>query len=245
MSEAHENLENFLDEGMDRFLRYRWEFLRRNEDYQKDYKEVERAFRENDYNLDDYWILLPPSLPVEICSKWDINQPVDPSRSYDEYYFDALRSEALETFHSSISPNWDDPVRGVNALDFFRFKGLEAQEIHDELTKEFLETKKCMLEINLRHSKARIIEAVKQYIDDKQSLLETEDALKKHDKYSSRKHYDNYDHYLAVYDLREAGSSWSELKKALRMNGILTAQVQTARAYHKTAEKLVKEGFSL
>lgn len=239
MSEAHENLENFLDEGMDRFLKYRWEFLRRNEDYQRDYKEVERVFSENDYSLDDYWIVLPSSIPVEICSKWDINQPVDPSRSYDEYYFEALKSEALETFHSRISPTWDDPVRGVNALDFFRFKGLEPDEIEDELMKEFLKTKKCMIEINLRHSKTRIIEAVKQLIDEKQSLLESEDTLTKEDKYSSKKRYDNYDNYLAVYDLRKEGKSWSKIQRAMDLNSI-----QTARDYYKAAERLVKEGFT-
>ena len=233
------------DEGQDQFLKYRWEFLRRNEYYQKDYQEVERVFRENEYSLDHYWIVLPSSLPVEICSKWDINHPVDPSRSYDEYYFEALRSEALETLHSRLAPTWDDPIREVGAFDFFRFKDLDPEEIEDELMKEFLETKKCMIEINLRHSKTKIIEAVKKHIDEKQSLLEQENALKKDDKYSSKKRYDNYDYYLAVYDLKEAGRSWSQVREALRVNGIESAEIQTARDYYKAASKYVKDGLPL
>jgi hypothetical protein len=43
-------------ESQDQFLKYRWEFLRRNEDYQNDYKEVERVFHKNDWSLDHYWI---------------------------------------------------------------------------------------------------------------------------------------------------------------------------------------------
>jgi hypothetical protein len=217
--------------------------LRRNEGYRKDYKEVEKFFRENDLNLDHYWIILP-RVPVEICSKWDINHPVDPSRSYDEYYFEALRSEALDSLHSKLAPTWDDPIGEVGALDFSRFKGLEPDEIEDELMKEFLETKKCMIEINLRHSKTKIIEAVKQHIDDKQSLLEHKGALEKDDKYSSKKRYDNYDYYLAVYDLKNAGRSWSQVREALRMNEIGSAEIQTARDYYKAAKKLVSEGLS-
>jgi hypothetical protein len=230
--------------GQDQFLKYRWEFLRRNEDYQKDYEEVERVFRENEYSLDHYWIVLPSSLPVEICSKWDLNHPVDPSRSYDEYYFEALRSEARETLHSRISPTWDDPVREIGFGVFRRLRDLDPEEIDDKLMKEFLETKKCMIEINLRHSKTKIIEAVKQLIDDKLSLLEHEGALGKDDKYSSKKHYENYDYYLAVYDLKESGRSWSQVREALRVNGIKTAEIQTARDYYKAAERLVSEGLS-
>ena len=111
-----------------------------------------------------------------------------------------------------------------------------AEEIEDELMKEFLETKKCAIEINLRYSKARIIEAVKKLIDDKHSLLEAESTLTKEDKYSSKKRYDNYDYYLAVYDLRKAGRSWSQVREALRMNEIGSAEIQTARDYYKAAK---------
>ena len=243
MSEANEGLDDFLDEGMDKFLKYRWEFLRRNEGYRKDYKEVEKFFRENDLNLDHYWIILP-RVPVDICTKWDLNHPVDPSRSYDEYYLEALRSEAVDSLHGKLAPTRDDPVSKVGALDFFRFKGLEPEAIEDELMKEFLKTKKYMIEINLRHSKTKIIEAVKQLIDDKLSLLEHEGALEKDDKYSSKKRYDNYDYYLAVYDLKEAGRSWSQVREALRVKGIKTAEIQTARDYYKAAKKLVTMGLS-
>ncbi len=112
------------NEGQDQFLKYRWEFLRRNEGYRKDYEEVEKFFRENDCSLDHYWIA-PISVPTDICSKWDINHPVDPSRSYDEYYFEAFSNKALDSLHGKLAPTWDDPIGEVGAFDFFRFKGLE------------------------------------------------------------------------------------------------------------------------
>ncbi|MEE9122012.1 MAG: DUF6499 domain-containing protein [Syntrophobacteria bacterium] len=225
-------------ESQDQFLKYRWEFLRRNEDYQNDYKEVERVFHKNDCSLDHYWIA-SISVPTDICAKWDINHPVDPSRSYDEYYFEALSNKALDSLHGKLALTRDDPIHEVGALDFFRFKGLEPEAIEEELMKEFLETKKCMIEINLRHSKTKIIDAVKQHIDAKQSLLEQEGALEKDDKYSSKKRYDNYDYYLAVYDLRKQGTSWSKIQKAMDLNSI-----QTARDYYKAAKKLIDTGLS-
>jgi hypothetical protein len=249
MSVAHESLDDFLDEGMDKFLRYRWEFLRRNNDYKKHYQEMESFFRENDLSLNDYATVVYISainIPfTDICLKWDIRRPFDPNRSYDEYYFEALRHKDVDTLHGLLAPTTDDPVCEAIALDFVGFEGLDLEEIDGRLTNKFLETKKCMIEINLKYSKARIIEAVKQLIDDRQSFLERKNALTKEDKYSTKKRYENYDYYLAVYDLKKAGKSCSQTRKALHMNGIESAEIQTAMDYYKAAKKLVKEGFSL
>jgi len=244
MSVAHESLDDFLDEGMDRFLKYRWEFLRRNDEYQQDYQEIERVFRENDCSLDHYSIA-PISVPTNICSKWDVNHPVDPSVSYDEYYFEALKNEAIDFLHWRLAPFSDDRVRELGSKDFARYKDLDPDEISEKLLQKFLEDKKQIIEINLRYSKAKLLEAIKQEIDTLQTLLEYEGALKKEDRYGSKLHYDNFDYYLAVYDLKEAGRSWTQVREALRVNGIKAAEIHTARDYYKAAKGLVEEGLSI
>jgi hypothetical protein len=50
-------------------------------------------------------------------------------------------------------------------------------------------------------------------------------------------HYDNFDDYLKVYDLRQEGKSWSKTKELLNLNS-----VQSARNYYRAACERIEKG---
>ena len=60
---------------------------------------------------------------------------------------------------------------------------------------------------------------------------------KRKQKYQKKYHFDNYDDYLKVYDLREQGVSWAKIYKKLDLNN-----VDTARNHYKAACKIIDRG---
>ena len=67
-----------------------------------------------------------------------------------------------------------------------------------------------------------------------------EELKERKKKFSRKMHYNNFDDYLAVYDLRKEGTSWSKIQKAMDLNS-----KQTARDYYKAASKYVEDGLPL
>lgn len=63
---------------------------------------------------------------------------------------------------------------------------------------------------------------------------------KKQKQYEPKYHFDNFDLYLQVYDLRKEGKSWAEIKKRLNLNS-----VQTARNHHRSACEVIEKGIDL
>ncbi len=53
-------------------------------------------------------------------------------------------------------------------------------------------------------------------------------------------HFDNFDYYLKVYDLRIRKISWKKIKEELKLNSI-----QTARNYYKAACELIEKGIDI
>jgi hypothetical protein len=82
-------------------------------------------------------------------------------------------------------------------------------------------------------------------IDDENLQKEFEeiyaDRLKERkEKYESKYHFDNYDLYLQVHDLRQEGKSWSKIANELNLNS-----VQTARNHYNAARELIDKGIEL
>jgi len=63
---------------------------------------------------------------------------------------------------------------------------------------------------------------------------------KRNHKYSKKYHFENFDDYLKVYDLRQEGMSWAKIKNTLKLNS-----VQTARNHYNAACELIKKGIDL
>lgn len=58
--------------------------------------------------------------------------------------------------------------------------------------------------------------------------------------YRKKYHFDNFDDYLNVYDLREEGVSWAKIASKLGLNS-----VQTARNHYKAACEIIDQGVDL
>ena len=58
--------------------------------------------------------------------------------------------------------------------------------------------------------------------------------------YKKKYHFDNFDEYLKVYDLREKDVSWAKITSKLGLNS-----VQTARNHYKAACEMINKGVDL
>ena len=58
--------------------------------------------------------------------------------------------------------------------------------------------------------------------------------------YEKKYHFDNFDLYLQVYDLKQEGISWAKIKSTLDLNS-----AQTARNHHNAACELIEKGIEL
>lgn len=67
-----------------------------------------------------------------------------------------------------------------------------------------------------------------------------EHVRKKKQQYEPKYHFDNYDQYLKVYDLKKSGLNWYQIVDKLKLNDI-----QTARNYYNTARKLIERGITI
>ncbi|MGB7031986.1 MAG: hypothetical protein WBF29_11145 [Syntrophobacteria bacterium] len=86
-------------------VKYRWEFLRRNEQFIQDWRELQIVLREKreDFKFENHvqWntvmnfnginvSMLSPQRQVlkpeerKFCEKWNISEPVDPKKRYEE-----------------------------------------------------------------------------------------------------------------------------------------------------------------
>lgn len=59
-------------------------------------------------------------------------------------------------------------------------------------------------------------------------------------KYLQKYHFENFDLYLQIFDLREDGESWKKITSTLKLNDI-----QTARNHYKSACKMIEKGITL
>ena len=59
-------------------------------------------------------------------------------------------------------------------------------------------------------------------------------------RYKHKRHFDNFDVYLQVYDLRQEGKSWNDIYRSMGLNSL-----QTARDHCNSAENLINKGVKL
>ncbi|MBW2645547.1 MAG: hypothetical protein JRE23_05100 [Deltaproteobacteria bacterium] len=67
-----------------------------------------------------------------------------------------------------------------------------------------------------------------------------QDLKKRQRKYRKKYHFDNFDTYLQVYDLKQEGKSWAKITSTLNLNS-----VQTARNHYNAACEMIEKGVDL
>jgi hypothetical protein len=132
------------------------------------------------------------------------------------------------------------PFTIIDGWDFDYDEDFVHQHISDRLTK----TGKLTVMINLNYSKKRLIDDFKTLIKGWKILYEdalsTPELKKRKKKYQKKYHFDNFDLYLQVYDLRQKEMSWSKIATELNLNSW-----QTSRNHYNAACELIEKGIDL
>jgi len=293
-----------LSDDQTKYARYKWEFLRRNPGYIKDWENLTNVLGEK---YGDFWSSPTGEMPkeeIEFCKKWKIACQLPPENSYDDY-----------TTHIEERHPIPDEEEEVNGIDFdslpsvVNIKSLWGFDLHrimfDRLFPEFIHLRPFTVEdgweyehddefrlmrrfsdkvaknglltikIDLNHSKNRLINDFKGFIDEWKKMYEAAfinfryqrfceereirghpiddeglqkefegiyvDRLKERkEKYEKKYHFDNFDLYLQVYDLRQEVRSWSKITSELNLNSI-----QTARNHYNSACEIIEKGVEL
>lgn len=208
-----------IDEEDFLIAKYKWEFVRRNKFYRRDYKNIwlpvlkknstRKALRVSRYFQRKYGLFEPrsPYLPSPECKKgrgknfaW-----LFPS---DAVWCKDLLCDALPKNRKRIKKGFD--------------------KIH--------------LEIDMRFPKERIMKSVEETINNCLAILP-----KKYKDVNSRKRFSQYEGYLKIFDLRNKGCSWNQLaekfyKNDIDRNELNYAKRKAKRDYERCA-KLVESGF--
>ena len=178
-------------------LKYRWEFLRRNKEYQKDYRYITINLKVADIIRNQY----PKHLVNEalsILSKWDLLNPIPPGLSFNAL----LESDKkLKSFH----------MDSLFVNDF----AIDMYDSPDSLSQKDLYIKGSLVRIyvNMRFPKEKILDEFELLVDKWQKPLKK--MMKKvfHDKPEKRLQINQYEKYLKVYDSHRKGMSMSQLAK--------------------------------
>ena len=167
-----------------------------------------------------------------------------PYWSYDDLYYREKLGIPSENpplgIHRLISPVYGLSVRELTHYDFNRIKQHEPEDVMIILWEEREYDGKLKLEIDLFNSKYKLLKIIDNLIAEHQSIMKKkhgEDFERMQAAGLRKPRYNNFDNYLAVYDLRKEGRSSNVISQALGLNG-----PYMVRDYFNAASKLVKKG---
>ena len=272
--------------------KYKWEFLRRNKRYVRDFREFQKFLKQNEDITPETWRFKRKQ--DQFCQKWKLGFPLNPEMNYENYLKyscdpdlpdgeedlnfapgDRVLSKGLDVHRlmfELLNPTVFFSVP-IKVKDGWAYKH-DGDTFHRYIPDRIAETGKLKIEIDLNFSKNRLIKEFKILLDEWKTLYEDaymkklfrffckernihsfpiEENFKKEfekiyrknlnmkkSKYEKKYHFDNFDDYLKVYDLKKEGKSWAEIAKSLKLNS-----VQTARNHYKAACGIAAEGIDL
>lgn len=230
---------------------YKWEFLRRNPEYRKDYgqfmEDFGSWFREHGYwynqkvrwkpaELRFFLGAIAPQAKI-ICERWQIREPLPPlckfkgsgSRYYNRYSEVLLPTDCSK---EEAGLGWDLPQYTRSDLK----KGLpESTAARYGPDPDYL----VELQFDLRQSLRSLLRDAEGRIKSRKSKYDL-----KHSQPTAahRRRLDRYAMYLRVWDLRKSGAKFDYIG-ALLFSGELRAAAQRAVDSFKRAEQLINGGY--
>ncbi len=178
-------------------LRYRWEFLRRNKEYQRDYVYITDTLKVTDIIRNKYPEPLVHKV-FKILSKWDLLNPIPP-----QLPFCALlkNDKKLKSFH-------------IDSLSVKEF-AIDLYDSPDSLSPEKLYINGSMVKmyVDMKFPKEKILDEFELLVDKWQKPLKK--MIKKvfRDEPEKRLQINQYEKYLKVYDGHRKGMSLAKLAK--------------------------------
>jgi hypothetical protein len=123
----------------------------------------------------------------------------------------------------------------------------EWKELYEDANKKFLYRKfrekkeeaetLTSAEIMRREFDPKLNQEYKKKLRQEFEKIYKKELRERQRKYEKKYHFDNFDTYLKVYDLRKQGATWGEIMSTLCLNSI-----QTARNHYRSACELIDKG---
>lgn len=220
-----------------KYAKYKWELLRRNKKYINEWSKLDKVLKKT------YGAWRPPDgspTPEEAAfsKKWRITDPIPPFNSFDDFiqplegspYKIAMQGIMFsrlfpETYHK----------RPITIPDQWK---LEDGHFINQAKNRVAQSGNLTIAIDLSCSKKKLMDDFKILLNEWKDIYKP--VSKKQKTPHTTYHFDNFDVYLQVYDLRKKRKSWSTIQKALGLNSI-----QTARNHNQSALKIIDEGIDL
>lgn len=142
-----------LSEDQIKYARYKWEFLRRNPEYIKDWKKLDEA-------LEEFWLADRVGSPpgeimikdeIEFCKKWKIACQLPPENSYEDYttHIEERHPIPVEESKDENSIDFDPLVFEVDEWSLTKWSklGIDLHRImFDRLFPEIIHSRPFMVE---------------------------------------------------------------------------------------------------
>ena len=250
---------------------FQWEFLRRNEDYQKDYAAFEARFgewfRENGYwwsrrgptySRQAWFFFCTQIAPIakEICKRWGVSDPFDPSWIFDTA---GIRNErgsrvSMPLFTSSDDhQEWDleavDPALFPTEEEQIRelLKGVP-DTIVEPTRRGTNDRRFIRVEIDITKPNKTSIAEVQRRIDLARRLYEAHVGPLPDPRKKPRLRLDQYESYLKVWQLRKEGKTFEQIAREVFPREMENADqfspgVDKARNHYRRASELVAGGY--
>jgi len=234
---------------------YKWEFLRRNAEYGRDYKEFMRDFggwfRKHGYWYDQtkvfdrealqfFMAVIAPKAKM-ICERWQIIDPFSPkwdfeksgSRRFKRYFVLSLPTNCHK----------EDAGRVWDLSDFL----LSEKEFHKTLVKSTRPKRgprpdhELTVEFDLRHPLDRLLRMSTDLIKTRKAVYDRMHPVVPEATPAVRRRLDLYEIYLRAWDLREDHNTFANIGQRLFPDQ--ATATQRALDSFRRAKKLIEGGY--
>jgi len=253
-----------LEQRYRTYAKYKWECLRRNPDYQKDFDELAKPpdYFEEESNCDWFMWRRPGKDPdikiiVAFQRKWKLPHPVNYKYSIDEISLDATRERMYSWAKGhDYSIDSDLVVKILNEYDDLRLLDFDAarDQVFDDYIEEYKKNKKLVLEIDLEYDKETILATIKYWLELIGQLKEFIAPEKPPTR--ERHSFDKYDDYLKVWDMRQKGLQFPEIAREVFPEDFIDpskleegdphpnpeSALAKVHQYYKEADRMIKSG---
>jgi len=260
MSRAPRNNKSVNDQQI-KFTKYKWEFLRRNPKYMKEWEKLQELledkygdrrpgeqFTPEEIRFTIKWKMPPMSPKVSFHTLTSENIPLD-MQAFMHFFFHLLHEKPIEIMDGWLyEPNGyrtvSDTVVESGKLTVKIDLNYSQNRLMDELQMTVTEWKKNYSKALGKHLFRKLCKErkVDPYRPDQETKEEFEKFIKQelHSRSKGQKkkyQFEIFDQYLQVYDLRKKKMSWTSITFKLGLPSI-----QTARNYWNAAQRLINSG---